>query len=146
MVPIGKRFRAAPPREHPSACENVSNPATTNRFYMRKKICHRASALLTTALAFSADGRRLYVCNAAQNAVAVMAAEAGDIVGVIGPRSSITGDTLCDAAEPILLEQIQFPETVISMAIEPEKAERLPPVRKLKPSEPVSPMIGRTLS
>jgi elongation factor G len=46
--------------------------------------------------------------------------EAGDIVGVIGPRASITGDTLCDAAEPILLETIQFPETVISMAIEPE--------------------------
>ena len=47
-------------------------------------------------------------------------AEAGDIVGVVGPRASITGDTLCDAADPILLEQIQFPETVISMAIEPE--------------------------
>ena len=46
--------------------------------------------------------------------------EAGDIVGVIGPRASITGDTLCDANEPILLETIQFPETVISMAIEPE--------------------------
>jgi elongation factor G len=47
-------------------------------------------------------------------------AEAGDIVGVIGPRASITGDTLCDANDPILLEQIEFPETVISMAIEPE--------------------------
>jgi elongation factor G len=47
-------------------------------------------------------------------------AEAGDIVGVIGPRGSVTGDTLCDANEPILLETIQFPETVISMAIEPE--------------------------
>jgi elongation factor G len=45
---------------------------------------------------------------------------AGDIVGVIGPRASVTGDTLCDANEPILLESIQFPETVISMAIEPE--------------------------
>ena len=31
-------------------------------------------------------------------------------------------------------------------AMVPEKVERLPPVRKLKPSEPVSPMIGRTLS
>ena len=31
---------------------------------------------------------------------------AGDIVGVIGPRASITGDTLCDAAHPILLETI----------------------------------------
>jgi elongation factor G len=45
---------------------------------------------------------------------------AGDIVGVIGPRASVTGDTLCDATAPILLESIQFPETVISMAIEPE--------------------------
>ncbi len=47
-------------------------------------------------------------------------ARAGDIVGIIGPRLSVTGDTLCDAASPILLETITFPETVISMAIEPE--------------------------
>jgi elongation factor G len=46
--------------------------------------------------------------------------EAGDIVGIIGLRTSITGDTLCDTREPILLETIKFPETVISMAIEPE--------------------------
>ena len=45
---------------------------------------------------------------------------AGDIVGVIGPRASVTGDTLCDSAAPIVLETIQFPETVISMAIEPD--------------------------
>ena len=50
----------------------------------------------------------------------VAEAFAGDIVGVIGPRASVTGDTLCDAAHPIVLETIQFPETVISMAIEPE--------------------------
>ncbi|MBX7073670.1 MAG: elongation factor G [Pirellulales bacterium] len=51
--------------------------------------------------------------------------EAGDIVGVIGLRASITGDTICDSQHPILLETIQFPETVISMAIEPESsAER----------------------
>ena len=47
-------------------------------------------------------------------------ARAGDIVGVIGPRASVTGDTLCDVAAPIVLETITFPETVISMAIEPE--------------------------
>jgi len=46
--------------------------------------------------------------------------ETGDIVGVIGPRHSITGDTLCDAKQPIVLETIEFPETVISMAVEPE--------------------------
>jgi elongation factor G len=46
---------------------------------------------------------------------------AGDIIGVIGLRQSITGDTLCDThADPIVLESIAFPETVISMAIEPE--------------------------
>jgi len=51
--------------------------------------------------------------------------EVGDIVGIIGLRSSVTGDTICDAKAPILLESIQFPDTVISMAIEPESsAER----------------------
>ncbi len=49
--------------------------------------------------------------------------EAGDIVGIIGPRNSVTGDTLCDTKEPILLESIEFPETVISMAIEPETSQ-----------------------
>ena len=48
------------------------------------------------------------------------AAGTGDIVGVIGLRHIVTGDTLCDTQHPILLETIQFPETVISMAIEPE--------------------------
>ncbi|QEG33736.1 elongation factor G [Bythopirellula goksoeyrii] len=46
--------------------------------------------------------------------------QAGDIVGIIGLRDSVTGDTLCDTRAPIVLESIEFPETVISMAIEPE--------------------------
>ena len=48
---------------------------------------------------------------------------AGDICGVIGLRFSVTGDTLCDVKHPILLESITFPETVISMAIEPDSAD-----------------------
>ena len=48
--------------------------------------------------------------------------DCGDIVGVIGPRNSITGDTLCDPKSLVQLESIAFPETVISMAIEPENA------------------------
>ncbi len=44
----------------------------------------------------------------------------GDIIGIIGLRHSITGDTLCNTQNPILLESITFPETVVSMAIEPE--------------------------
>jgi elongation factor G len=47
-------------------------------------------------------------------------ASTGDIIGIVGLRHSVTGDTLCNAQEPILLESIAFPETVISMAIEPE--------------------------
>ncbi len=51
--------------------------------------------------------------------------EVGDIVGLIGLRHSVTGDTLCDSKSPIMLESIEFPETVVSMAIEPETtAER----------------------
>ena len=46
--------------------------------------------------------------------------EAGDICGVIGPKDIVTGDTLCDPNHQILLESITFPETVISMAVEPE--------------------------
>lgn len=49
-------------------------------------------------------------------------AYAGDIVAVIGPKESITGDTLCDAHHPMLLEAIQFAETVVSMSIEPESS------------------------
>lgn len=47
----------------------------------------------------------------------------GDIVAIIGLRNSVTGDTLCDPKDPILLESIVFPETVISMAIEPESTD-----------------------
>ena len=45
---------------------------------------------------------------------------AGDICCVIGPRTAITGDTLCDTRDMIELPSIKFAETVLSMAIEPE--------------------------
>ncbi len=45
-------------------------------------------------------------------------ATAGDIVAVIGPRNSLTGHTLCDPRNPVLLEPISFPETVISVSVE----------------------------
>ena len=43
----------------------------------------------------------------------------GDIAAVVGPKHTFTGDTLADPNHPILLESIQFPEPVISVAIEP---------------------------
>ena len=45
---------------------------------------------------------------------------AGDIAAAVGLRDSTTGDTLCDEHKPIVLESIEFPEPVISIAIEPK--------------------------
>src|SRR5919106_1738688 len=45
---------------------------------------------------------------------------AGDIAAAVGLKSVTTGDTLCDEKKPILLETMEFPEPVISLAIEPK--------------------------
>lgn len=47
-------------------------------------------------------------------------AKAGDIIGIIGLKSTKTGDTLCSENDPIVLENIDFPEPVIFVAIEPK--------------------------
>lgn len=44
----------------------------------------------------------------------------GDIFAVIGLKNSTTGDTLCSEEKPLILEKMEFPEPVISMAIEPK--------------------------
>jgi elongation factor G len=84
---------------------------------------------------------QLWRIHASKKEEQLESAQAGDIVGVIGLRDSITGDTLCDTREPILLESIEFPETVISMAIEPEStadkkklADTLEMLRKQDPT------------
>jgi len=45
---------------------------------------------------------------------------AGDIAGGVGLKNTTTGDTLCDAKHPIVLESMEFPEPVIRVAIEPK--------------------------
>ncbi len=45
---------------------------------------------------------------------------AGDIAAAIGLKSTTTGDTLCSQDSPIILESMEFPDTVISVAIEPK--------------------------
>ncbi len=44
---------------------------------------------------------------------------AGDIAAIIGLKNARTGDTICDPGQPIILEAMDFPEPVISVAIEP---------------------------
>lgn len=63
---------------------------------------------------------QLWLIHATRKEQQVPQVEPGDIVGVIGLRHTITGDTLCDPKSPVVLEAIRFPETVISIAIEPE--------------------------
>ena len=48
---------------------------------------------------------------------------AGNIVALIGLKSSFTGDTICDPDNPVILERMTFPEPVISMSIEPNTAD-----------------------
>jgi elongation factor G len=47
-------------------------------------------------------------------------AQAGDIIAVQGLKQTTTGDTLCDPANPVILESMTFPEPVIQVAIEPK--------------------------
>ena len=47
-------------------------------------------------------------------------ASAGDIVAAVGLKTTTTGDTLCDPANPVVLEEMTFPEPVIRLAIEPK--------------------------
>ncbi|GIX47922.1 MAG: elongation factor G [Candidatus Tectimicrobiota bacterium] len=67
-------------------------------------------------------------------------ASAGDIVAVTGLKETTTGDTLCEAAHPIRLEPIPFPEPVISIAVEPRSLAEQPKLeealRKLVDEDP----------
>ena len=47
-------------------------------------------------------------------------AEAGDIAAAVGLKEVTSGDTLCDVGAPIILERMEFPEPVISQAVEPK--------------------------
>ena len=58
---------------------------------------------------------------------------AGDIAAAVGLKETTTGDTLCDPAKPVILEKINFPDPVISIAIEPKtKADQEKLAQSLK--------------
>lgn len=65
---------------------------------------------------------------------------AGDIVAVIGLKSSVTGDTLCDKGRQVILENMEFPDPVIKVAIEPKSKasqERMvDAIQKLQEEDP----------
>jgi elongation factor G len=47
-------------------------------------------------------------------------AEGGDVVAAVGLKETVTGDTLCSKKLPVVLERMRFPDTVVSVAIEPK--------------------------
>jgi elongation factor G len=62
---------------------------------------------------------RIYQMHA-QNKKPIEVASAGDIVAIVGFKDCKTGNTLCDIKHPVLLESMDFPDPVISIAIEPK--------------------------
>lgn len=82
---------------------------------------------------------RLYKMHAKEREQ-VNEATAGDIVAAVGLKDTVTGDTLCERQHPILLEPMQFPETVVSMAVEPktqaEKEKLVYALERLKREDP----------
>jgi elongation factor G len=50
-------------------------------------------------------------------------AEAGDIIACVGLKSTLTGHTLCDPRDPVVLEKIEFPTPVISVSVEPKNTK-----------------------
>jgi len=56
----------------------------------------------------------------ANNREDIKEAYAGDIVALAGLKNTTTGETLCDANKPVILERMEFPDPVIEIAIEPK--------------------------
>ena len=56
----------------------------------------------------------------ANNREEIEEAYAGEIVAIVGLKDTTTGETLCDQANPVILESMDFPEPVIKVAIEPK--------------------------
>ena len=81
----------------------------------------RGTRVLNTNRSVKENITRLFQMHA-DNRQIIDSASAGDIVAVLGLKGTLTGDTLCDTRHPVVLESITFPDTVISMSIEPVSA------------------------
>ena len=62
---------------------------------------------------------RMYMMHS-DNREDIKEAHAGDIVAIAGLKETTTGDTLCDAQSPVILERMEFPDPVIELAVEPK--------------------------
>ncbi|MCC7388943.1 MAG: elongation factor G [Phycisphaerales bacterium] len=102
----------------------VVNDAHGDLTYMRiySGTLKKGSRLLNPVNGKKENISRIFEMHA-QNRDPLEEAGCGSIVAVIGVKDSYTGDTLCDADDPIVLERMTFPEPVISMSIEPNGSD-----------------------
>jgi len=80
---------------------------------------HKGDRIINPANGKKENASRIFEMHA-QNRIPLDEVTAGNIVAVVGIKDSYTGDTLCDADDPIILERMFFPEPVIAMSIEPK--------------------------
>ena len=102
----------------------VVNDAHGDLTYMRiySGVLKKGTRLLNPVNGKKENISRIFEMHA-QNREPLEEVSAGSIVAVIGIKDSYTGDTLCDADHPIVLERMTFPEPVISMSIEPHGSD-----------------------
>ncbi len=119
----------------------VSDPFVGRLVYLRvySGSLAKGGTVHNPGRSFSERISRLYQMYADKR-LEVGSCRAGDIIAVVGLKKSLTGDTLCEAGHEVLLEPIQFPAPVITVAVEPEsKAEReklMRALRKLAEEDP----------
>ncbi len=83
----------------------------------------KGSYLLNTTTGKKERISRIFLMHANKR-TQVDSVSAGNIACIVGPKDLSTGDTLCDPDHPIVLERIEFPQPVISAAIEPASAAK----------------------
>jgi elongation factor G len=103
------------------AFKTVADPFVGRLVYLRVY----SGKLKTGSMAFnSTNGKRERLGRVlrmhAQHREEIEEIHAGEIAAAVGLKQTSTGDTLCDEATPLLLEAIDFPEPVMSVAIEPK--------------------------
>ena len=119
----GEKIRRADPNEPLAALafKVVTDEYTGRLVFLRvySGQVERGRALLNSTRNVKERISRIFHMHA-NDRTEIESAAAGDIVAVVGPRELSTGETLCDPEDPIILERIEFPEPVLSAAIEPQ--------------------------
>lgn len=109
----------------------VSDSFVGQLYYLRiySGVLKTGQVVLNTRVQKKERVQKIFKMEANQR-VEVKQAEAGDIIAIVGPKLTTTGDTLCDIKFPIRFESVDFPIPVIHMAVEPKNTKDLDKMNK----------------